>query len=144
VRLGLGVALESEERIDEKGACLPILGLERDGFLQWGNRSLGTAESQARGAEEQGGGQGIGLSAQRGFELRERLPVLAGQVESHPEVQEEAGVSGNRSQEPPVHGHGLRVAAGGHQLRAALRHRSEVRIRGKDLRRAGEKEDQWK
>ena len=139
VGLGLGVALEAHESLGQHGARVPVVGLEPDRLLERSHRLDVPAEPQVGGAQEQRRGERARLEPQCRVESGNRLLVLAGKVEGHAQVQEEAGVAGHRIDQLAIDGNGLGVTARGHQLLSEPGFRGQLlfvcarlRARGRD------------
>ena len=144
VQDGVVRALQAEEGLGQQRSRLHVVGLRAQRALQRRHRRLVALQAHVGGAQEQAGRQGVRLEAKDGLELGNGLLVLAGEVQRHPEVQQEPGRAGTRADQLPVHGHRLRVPSGRHQLLAALALRGQAALvgaGGRPLARDGQQGD---
>ena len=143
VRLRGGMVAQAEQGLRQERPRAGIRGPEVHRLLQGHEGGGGLAQGQVRIAEEEGGGEGVGLQAKGRLERGDRVPLFPRQVQRHPEVDEQARVVGQGLHELAVEADRLRVAAGRHQLRAAAGLRGQLRPCGRG-RALGRHEDEGK
>ena len=113
---GLVEALGCQECTGQQTARFMIARIGVDGLTQGRDRFGGLIQSQARRAERNQRGQGIGLNLENSFESGDGFALVAGHVLRQPQVQQQARIPRLRLHHLPVDGNGFLVAAGGHQL----------------------------